>query len=110
MIVWMKKNIFVKGARTHNLKNINIEIPRKQMDTITGLSGSGKSSLINALANQKKLARISQNPGRTQQINFFQSERYYFVKSRKFKTFCKNLDFFSHPQSQAKHRKKSSVF
>ena len=45
MIVWMKKNIFVKGARTHNLKNINIEIPRNQMVTITGLSGSGKSSL-----------------------------------------------------------------
>ena len=45
MIIWMKKNIFVKGARTHNLKNINIEIPRNQMVTITGLSGSGKSSL-----------------------------------------------------------------
>ncbi len=41
----MKKNIFVKGARTHNLKNINIEIPRNKMVTITGLSGSGKSSL-----------------------------------------------------------------
>jgi excinuclease ABC subunit A len=41
----MKKNIFVKGARTHNLKNINVEIPRNKMVTITGLSGSGKSSL-----------------------------------------------------------------
>ena len=41
----MKKNIFVKGARTHNLKNINIEIPRNKLVTITGLSGSGKSSL-----------------------------------------------------------------
>ena len=41
----MKKNIFVKGARTHNLKNINIEIPRDKLITITGLSGSGKSSL-----------------------------------------------------------------
>ena len=41
----MKKNIFVKGARTHNLKNINIEIPRDKLVTITGLSGSGKSSL-----------------------------------------------------------------
>ena len=41
----MKKNIFVKGARTHNLKNINIEIPRDKLTTITGLSGSGKSSL-----------------------------------------------------------------
>jgi excinuclease ABC subunit A len=37
--------ISVKGARTHNLKNIDIEIPRNQMTVITGLSGSGKSSL-----------------------------------------------------------------
>lgn len=37
--------IVVKGARTHNLKNINIEIPRNQMVVVTGLSGSGKSSL-----------------------------------------------------------------
>ena len=41
----MKKNIYVKGARTHNLKNINLEIPRNKLITITGLSGSGKSSL-----------------------------------------------------------------
>ena len=41
----MKKNIFIKGARTHNLKNINLELPRNKLITITGLSGSGKSSL-----------------------------------------------------------------
>ena len=41
----MKKNIFVKGAKTHNLKNISLEIPRDKLITITGLSGSGKSSL-----------------------------------------------------------------
>jgi excinuclease ABC subunit A len=35
----------VKGARTHNLKNINVEMPRGAMSVITGLSGSGKSSL-----------------------------------------------------------------
>jgi len=35
----------VKGARTHNLKNINVELPRGAMSVITGLSGSGKSSL-----------------------------------------------------------------
>jgi excinuclease ABC subunit A len=37
--------ITVKGARTHNLKNITLEIPRNKMTVITGLSGSGKSSL-----------------------------------------------------------------
>ena len=38
-------NIIVKGARTHNLKNLDVEIPRNQLTVITGLSGSGKSSL-----------------------------------------------------------------
>lgn len=39
------RNIFIKGARVHNLKNIDVEIPRNQLVVITGLSGSGKSSL-----------------------------------------------------------------
>ncbi len=39
------KNIFVKGAREHNLKNIDIKIPRDKLIVFTGLSGSGKSSL-----------------------------------------------------------------
>jgi excinuclease ABC subunit A len=37
--------IVVRGARTHNLKNINLDIPRDKLVVITGLSGSGKSSL-----------------------------------------------------------------
>jgi len=41
----MKKQISIKGARVHNLKNINIDIPRDKFVVITGLSGSGKSSL-----------------------------------------------------------------
>jgi excinuclease ABC subunit A len=40
-----KDSIVVKGARTHNLKNISVEMPRNAMVAITGLSGSGKSSL-----------------------------------------------------------------
>ncbi|MDF2947684.1 MAG: excinuclease subunit [Bacillales bacterium] len=39
------KNIVVKGARAHNLKNIDVSIPRNELVVITGLSGSGKSSL-----------------------------------------------------------------
>jgi excinuclease ABC subunit A len=39
------KKIIVRGARQHNLKNINLEIPRNTLTVITGLSGSGKSSL-----------------------------------------------------------------
>lgn len=40
-----KDKIIVKGARAHNLKNIDVEIPRDQLVVVTGLSGSGKSSL-----------------------------------------------------------------
>ena len=40
-----KENIIIKGARLHNLKNINVVIPRNKLVVITGLSGSGKSSL-----------------------------------------------------------------
>ncbi|MCX4303070.1 MAG: excinuclease ABC subunit UvrA, partial [Clostridia bacterium] len=41
----MSDKIIIKGAKEHNLKNINIEIPKNKLVVITGLSGSGKSSL-----------------------------------------------------------------
>ncbi len=41
----MEKNIKIQGARVHNLKNISLEIPREKLIVLTGLSGSGKSSL-----------------------------------------------------------------
>ena len=41
----MKDQLIVKGARQHNLKNIDISLPRDQFIVLTGLSGSGKSSL-----------------------------------------------------------------
>ena len=41
----MKDSIQIKGARVNNLKNISLEIPRRKLIVITGLSGSGKSSL-----------------------------------------------------------------
>ena len=41
----MSKDILVNGAREHNLKNVSVKIPREQLVVITGLSGSGKSSL-----------------------------------------------------------------
>jgi excinuclease ABC subunit A len=39
------ENLKIRGARTHNLKNINLDLPRNKLTVITGLSGSGKSSL-----------------------------------------------------------------
>ena len=42
----MSKSIKIIGARQNNLKNIDIEIPRDQFVVVTGLSGSGKSSLV----------------------------------------------------------------
>ena len=41
----MNDKIIIKGAKEHNLKNINLEIPRDKLVVVTGLSGSGKSSL-----------------------------------------------------------------
>ena len=40
-----KKYIRIQGAREHNLKNIDVDLPRHKLVVITGLSGSGKSSL-----------------------------------------------------------------
>jgi excinuclease ABC subunit A len=39
------ENIFIKGARVHNLKNVDVTIPRNKLVVVTGVSGSGKSSL-----------------------------------------------------------------
>ena len=41
----MRSTIAIQGAREHNLKNISLEIPRDQLIVVTGVSGSGKSSL-----------------------------------------------------------------
>src|SRR5690625_1649280 len=41
----VSKKLKISGARAHNLKNINIEIPKHKLVVVTGLSGSGKSSL-----------------------------------------------------------------
>ena len=39
------ENIRIRGARTHNLQNVDLDLPREKLIVLTGLSGSGKSSL-----------------------------------------------------------------
>ena len=58
--------IIIKGARENNLKNINIEIPKNKLVVMTGVSGSGKSSLVNEILYKslaKKLNRARTIPG-----------------------------------------------
>ncbi len=41
----MQKKIVIKGAKEHNLRNVSLEVPKDKFVVITGISGSGKSSL-----------------------------------------------------------------
>ena len=64
--------LVIKGANEHNLKNINVKIPLGKFVCITGVSGSGKSSLMNdilAKALMKKFYRAKEEPGKHQMIS-----------------------------------------
>ena len=61
----MDKYIRIRGARQHNLKNINLDIPRDKMVVITGLSGSGKSSLAFDTIYAGRRPGSGTGPGRT---------------------------------------------
>ena len=63
----MQDYIFIKGARENNLKNIDVTIPRDKLVVLTGLSGSGKSSLVNEIIFKRlgaDLNRMKARPGR----------------------------------------------
>jgi GTP-binding protein len=62
----LKLRFIASATRTHQLPDTEAEV------AFVGRSNVGKSSLINALANQKQLARVSNTPGRTQLINIFE--------------------------------------
>ena len=69
----------VRGARENNLRNIDVKFPLGEFICVTGISGSGKSSLINKLCSRKNLARVSSTPGKTATINFYAVDDCYFV-------------------------------
>ena len=67
----MNDKIIIKGARENNLKNIDLEIPRDKLVVMTGVSGSGKSSLINSILYKgvaSKVNRLKQRPGKHKEI------------------------------------------
>ena len=67
----MQDKIVIKGARVNNLKNIDIEIPKNKLVVVTGVSGSGKSSLVNEILHKslaRKLNRARIVPGKHKKI------------------------------------------
>ena len=67
----MNDKIIIHGAREHNLKNIDLEVPRDKLVVFTGLSGSGKSSLINEILYKKLAAELNHahtHPGKHKEI------------------------------------------
>jgi excinuclease ABC subunit A len=65
------KSLFIKGAREHNLKNIDVEIPLGKLVVVSGVSGSGKSSLINDILAKELSARLMHSnvvPGRHDEV------------------------------------------
>ena len=67
----IKKSLKIKGARENNLKNIDVEIPLGTLTCVTGVSGSGKSSLINEIlckAVSQKIYKSKDKPGKHEKI------------------------------------------
>jgi len=68
--------ISIKGARIHNLKNINVNIPKDKLVAVTGVSGSGKSSLVFDIifeeGKRQYLQSIGMIPGITEEDKFDQ--------------------------------------
>lgn len=66
-----QKHLHIKGAREHNLQNVDVTIPLGQMVIVSGVSGSGKSTLINDILSKElsaRLMRANQVPGRHDEI------------------------------------------
>ena len=67
----MQEAIIIKGAREHNLKNIDVDIPLGVFTCVTGVSGSGKSSLVNEILYKtlaRDLNRAKVKPGKVRAI------------------------------------------
>lgn len=66
------KSLVIKGAKEHNLKNVNVEFPLGKMVVVSGVSGSGKSSLVNDILAKElsaRLMRANTVPGRHDEIS-----------------------------------------
>ena len=80
------KKIIIKGAKTHNLNNVTVEMPRNKMIVFTGLSGSGKSSLAfdTIFAEGQRRYVESLSAYARQFLNQMQKKAYLYFKRLRF--------------------------
>ena len=99
-----EKSIYIKGARVHNLKNIEVEIPHEKLVVVTGLSGSGKSTLaFDTIFAEGQRRYVESLSSYTESGKLFYSENYVLLRDRDY-LFLKRREESKEDQSYTLHQ------